>query len=340
MPYALSGAVQLQEGEMWTRIIVAGVLAVTSVPLAFAQSSPYPNKPIRWVVPFAPGGGTDVIARPIAQKLSEMLGQSILYDNRGGGGGIIAGEIVARATPDGYTLLVAAVAVMTVNVSLHAKMPFDPVKDFAPITKFATVPNMIAARASLPVRTVQELIDYAKANSRKITWAASGIGSPGHLGAELFARLANIHILNVPYKGAGPAVTALLTGEADLLLANPGVFLPHIKAGRLRGIAVASLKRVPTMPDLPTISESGFAGFESASWYGLAAPARTPAAIIALLHKETVSVLNQPEIAAQLIQDSAQPVGNTPQEFAQNIRDDIAKWARVIKEANIKLRAD
>ncbi len=336
MPYTLSGAVRLQESEMWTRTIVAGVLAVTSVPPGYAQSSPYPNKPIRWVVPFAPGGGTDVIARPIAQKLSEKLGQSILYDNRGGGGGVIAGEIVARATPDGYTLLVAAVAVMTVNVSLYAKMPFDPVKDFAPITKFATVPNMIATRASLPVRTVQELIDYAKANPRKITWAASGIGSPGHLGAELFARLANIHILNVPYKGAGPAVTALLTGEADLLLANPGVFLPHIKAGRLRGIAVASLKRVPTMPDLPTISESGLARFESASWYGLAAPARTPAAIIALLHKETVSVLNLPEIAAQLTQDSAQPVGNTPQEFAQNIRDDIAKWARVIKEANIK----
>ena len=304
---------------------------------AHAQKTSYPNKPIRWVIPFAPGGGTDVIARPVAQKLSERLGQSILYENRGGGGGVIAGEIVARANPDGYTLLVAAVGVMTVNVSLMPKMPFDPVKDFAPITKFATVPNMLVARAGFPARSVQELVDYAKANPGKTTWAVSGIGSAGHLAMELFRLKTGINVVHVVYKGAGPANVALLSNEADLLFANPGVFMPHIKSGRLRPLSVASLKRIPILPDVPTMNESGFVGFENGSWYGLAAPARTPAAIITLIHDETVKVLGLPEIVAQFGVDGAQAVGNTPQAFAQEIRDDIVRWGKVIKEANIKM---
>jgi tripartite-type tricarboxylate transporter receptor subunit TctC len=297
----------------------------------------YPNKPVRWIIPFAAGGGTDVIARPIAQKLSERLGQSIVYENRGGGGGVIAGEIVAKANPDGYTLLVAAVAVMTVNVSLLPKMPFDPVKDFAPITKFASVPNMLVARSSFPARTVGDVIDYAKANPGKVTWAVSGIGSAGHLGMELIRLATGIKVTQITYKGAGPAAIGLLSNEADLLLANPGVFTAHIKAGRLRGIAAASLKRIAILPDLPTLDESGFPGFENGSWYGLAAPARTPAPIIALWHREAVKVLNQPDILAQLTRDAASPVGNTPQAFAREIRDDIAKWAKVIRDANIRL---
>jgi tripartite-type tricarboxylate transporter receptor subunit TctC len=322
---------------MWKTINLAAVLTAISVSHAFAQSSAYPNKPMRWVVPFAPGGGTDVIARPVAQKLGERLGQSILYENRGGGGGLIAGEIVARATPDGYTMLVAAVAVMTVTVSLVPKMPFDPVKDFAPITKFASVPNILAARPAFPVRTVQELIDYAKASPGKVTWASSGTGSGGTLAMELFRLNTGIKVVHVPYKGAGPATVGLLSNEADLLFANPGVFMPHIRAGRLRPIAVASPRRISVFPDLPTFAESGFPGFESASWYGLAAPARTPTAIITLLHSEVVKVLNHPDILAQFALDGAQPVGNTPQAFSQEIRDDIAKWAKVIRDANIKM---
>jgi tripartite-type tricarboxylate transporter receptor subunit TctC len=322
--------------------IVAMWCAVASgaLPLHAAQSdtaASYPNKPIRWIIPFAPGGGTDVIARPIALKMSERLGQSIVYENRGGGGGLIAGEIVAKANPDGYTLLVAAVAVMTVNVSLLPKMPFDPVKDFAPITKFATVPNMLVVRSAIPVRTVQEVIAYAKANPGKVSWAVSGIGSPGHLGMELIRLTTGIKVTQITYKGAGPAVIGLLSNEADLLLANPGVFMATIKAGRLRGIAAASLKRIEVLPDLPTLHESGFPGFENGSWYGLAAPAGTPAPIIARLHGEAVKVLNQPEIVTQLTRDAAAPVGNTPQAFAREIRDDIAKWAKVIRDANIKL---
>lgn len=322
---------------MLRSIVVAAALAVTSTSHVFAQSSAYPNKPIRWVVPFAPGGGTDLVARPIAQRLTERIGQSILYDNRGGGGGVIAGEIVARAAPDGYTMLVAAVAVMTVNVSLFGKMPFDPVKDFSPITKFAGVANMLAARPVLPARNIQELIDYAKANPRKVTWAMSGIGSPGHLGAELFQRLAGISVTNVIYKGAGPAALSLLSNESDLLMANPSVFMPHLKSGRLRAIAVASPKRLTVLPDVPTFNESGYPGFESVAWYGLVAPARTPASIIRFMHEEVLKVLNQPDLITHLAQDGAYTIGNTPQAFAQEIRDEIAKWAKVIKDANIKL---
>ena len=302
----------------------------------FAQSGAYPNKPIRWVVPFAPGGGTDFVARPIANKLTERIGQHILYDNRGGGGGTIAGEIVARATPDGYTLLVAAVAVMTVTGSLQ-KLPFDPIKDFAPITKFAAVPNMLAARSSFPVSKIQDVTTYAKANPGKLRWALSGTGSAGTLSMELFRMATGIDIVPIPYKGAGPALIAVLSNEADLMFANPSVFLSHLTAGRLRAIGTASPQRMAVLPDLPTFHESGFPGFESLSWYGLAAPARTPASIIAFLHKETVAVLSQPDIIARLTQDGAFPVGNTPLAFAQEIRNETAKWAKVIKDANIKM---
>jgi tripartite-type tricarboxylate transporter receptor subunit TctC len=321
---------------MWMQMKCAALLTVLTVGQALAQGSAYPNKPMRWLIPFAPGGGTDVVMRPIAQKMSERLGQPILYENRGGGGGIIAGEIVARAAPDGYTMLIAAVGVMTVNVSLM-KMPFDPVKDFEPITKFASVPNVLAARAAFAPRTVQEVVDFAKAHPDKLNWASSGPGSAGTLTMELFRLNTKIKVAHIPYKGAGPANVALLSNEADLLFANPGVFMPHIKSGRLRPIAVANAKRISVLPDVPTFVESGFPGYESGSWYGLAAPARTPQAIITRMHEESVKVLSLPDIIAQLATDGASPVGNTPQAFGKEIRDDIARWARVIKAADIKL---
>ncbi len=310
-------------------------LLIISATHAWAQQAGYPNKPIRWVIPFAPGGGTDMVARPVAAKLTERIGQHVLYDNRGGGGGAIAGEIVAKATPDGYTLLVAAVAVMTVTGSLQ-KLPFDPLKDFAPITKFANVPNMLAARMSHPIVKVQDIVGYAKANPGKLRWALSGTGSAGTLSMELFRLNTGIDIVPIPYKGAGPAMIAVLGGEADLLFANPAVFMPHLTAGRLRALGTASLQRIGALPDMPTFHESGFPGFESLSWYGLAAPGRTPAAIVALLHKETVAVLNLPDIVSRITQDGGIPVGNTPQAFAQEIRNETAKWAKVIKDANIK----
>jgi len=320
---------------MTTCIKLAAILALAGASSALAQVGPYPNKPVRWVIPFAPGGGTDMVARPIAAKLTDRLGQQILYDNRGGGGGVVAGEIVAKAAPDGYTLLVAAVAVMTVTGSLQ-KIPFDPIKDFIPITNFASVSNMLVARAAAPISRVQDIVPYAKANPGKLRWATSGTGSAGSLAAEFFKQANNIDVILIPYKGAGPASLGLLTNEADLMFANPSVFLPHIKAGRLRAIAGAGPERIAALPDMPTLRESGYRDFESQSWYGLAAPARTPAAIIALWHKETVAVLKDPDIIARITQDGGVPVGSTPQEFARQIRDETAKWARVIKTAGIK----
>ena len=321
---------------MWKCISLVALITLIDASNAFAQTGHYPNKPIRWVIPFAPGGGTDMVARPIAGKLTDKLGQQILYDNRGGAGGVIAGEIVATANPDGYTLLVAAVAVMTVNVSLM-KLPFDPVKDFAPITKFAAVPNMLAARASFPASKVQDVISYAKANPGKLRWALSGTGSAGTLSMELLRLTTAIDVVPIPYKGAGPAMIGVLSSEADVMFANPAVFMPHLSSGRLRALGTASLQRITALPDMPTFNESGFPGFESLSWYGLAAPARTPAAIIALLHRESVAVLKQPDIISRITQDGGIPVGNTPQAFAQEIRNDIAKWAKVIKDTNIKM---
>ena len=321
---------------MWQRFGLVVVIMLMGALQAHAQEGRYPNKPIRWVIPFAPGGGTDMVARPVAAKLTERLGQQILYDNRGGGGGVIAGEIVANAAPDGYTLLVAAVAVMTVTGSLQ-KMPFDPLKDFAPITKFADVPNMLASRSTLPIARLQEVVPYAKANPGKLRWALSGTGSAGTLSMELLRLSTGIDIIPIPYKGAGPAMIAVVGNEADLMFANPAVFMPHIKGGRLRALGAASLQRIAALPDMPTFHESGFPGFESQSWYGLAAPARTPAAIIALWHRETVAVLNQPDIVARITADGGTPVGNTPQKFAQQIRDETAKWAKVIKDANIRM---
>jgi len=315
---------------------LAVMVASGVTPHAGAQHAPYPNKPMRWVIPFASGGGTDMVARPIAARITERLGQQIIYDNRGGGGGVIAGEIVARADPDGYTLLVAAVAVMTVTGSLQ-KLPFDPIRDFSPITKFANVPNMLAARPALPINRAQDIVTYATANPGKLRWALSGTGSAGTLAMEFLRLSTKIDIIPIPYKGAGPATFAIVSNEADLMFANPAVFMPHIQTGRLRAIGVASLQRMAALPDMPTFHESGFPNFESQSWYGLAAPARTPAAIITLLHRETVAVLKLPEIVARITQDGGAPVGNTPQEFARDIRSETAKWAKVIKDANIKM---
>ena len=322
---------------MRARIMVALLFALIGIAHALAQADRYPYKPIRWVVPFAPGGGTDVVMRPIALTLGDAIGQSILYDNRGGGGGVIAGEIVARAAADGYTMLVANPALMTINRSLLPSMPFDPLKDFAAITKFATTPNVLAAHPSFPARTLQELVEYAKANPGKINWASSGTGSGGHLAMELLRIKANIKVVHVPYKGAGPALVGLLGGNVDVLFAIPGVFMPHLKANRLRAIAIGSLERAAIMPEVPTMNESGFPGLQSGSWYGLVVPTGTPARIIKFMHAVSVKVLNSPDTIARLATDGVTAVGNMPEEFAQEIRDDTAMWAKVIKEAGIKL---
>jgi len=305
--------------------------------LAHAQAPKYPTKVVRWVVPFAAGGGTDVIARPIALAMGDLMGQPVAYDNRGGGNGMIAGEIVARAAPDGYTLLVGSPSIMTTNQHLYAKMPFDPLKDFVPIVKFANVPNLLIANPALPARSVQELIDYAKANPGKLNWASSGIGAGGHLALELVQIKAGIKVVHVVYKGAGPALIAVIGGDAQLLFGGPGVFMPHLKAGRVRALAIGSLQRIAILPEVPTLNESGLPGMETGSWYGLVAPAGTPAAVVKLINAAAVKVLNMPESGARLAADGAIVSGNTPEQFGQEIRAESAMWGRVIKQAGIKL---
>ncbi len=317
-------------------IALAGLLSLPLSFAALAQTAAYPSKPIRLLIPFATGGGADVVCRPFVQKLSDRLGQSIVYENRGGAGGVLAGETVARAAPDGYTLLVGAVSVMTVTGNLM-KIPFDPATDFAPITKIADVTSLLAARPGFTPRTLKEMVDYAKASPGKLIWGISGIGSAGHLAMERFRLEQNIDVTQVVYKGAGPGTLALLSNEIDIMSANPGVFMQHIKAGRLRAIAVSSAQRIAIFPDLPTYGEMGFPGYIHGSWYGLVAPARTPPAIINRLYGESIKVLKEPDIIAGFARDGGTPGGNTPQEFAREIRAEIAESAKVIKAAKIKL---
>lgn len=296
----------------------------------------YPTKPIRWVVPYAPGGGTDVVARPIALKLGEALGQPIVYENRGGGGGLIAGELVAKSQPDGYTLLVGSGNTHTFPTLLFDKVAYDPVKDYQTITNFVNAPNVLVAHPSFPAKTVKEIAAYGKANPGKISWASSGNGAGGHLALVLFAQQAGIKVVHVPFKGAGPAVVAMLGGETDLLFANTGVFLGHIRAGKLRPIAVAATSRLTLLPDVPSLHESGYSNFESSTYYGLLAPAGTPRAIINKLHGGLVKIIRAPDSLERLANVGAMPIANTPEQFAEYLRADVAKWAKVVKEHGIK----
>ena len=321
------------------RLLFVAWLATLGVTQVFAQTGAqggYPNKPIRWVVPYAPGGGTDVVARPLALKLGETVGQPIVYENRSGGGGLIAGELVAKSQPDGYTLLVGSGNTHTFPTLLFDKVAYDPVKDYIPITNFVNAPNVLVAHPSFPAKTVKEIVAYGKANPGKINWASSGNGAGGHLALVLFAQQAGIKVVHVPFKGAGPAVVAMLGAETDLLFANTGVFLGHIQAGKLRPLAVAATTRLPLLPDVPSLHESGYANFESSTYYGLLAPAGTPRAIINKLHSEMVKIINSPDSVKRLAGVGAQPIANTPEQFAEYLKQNVAKWAKVVKEHNIK----
>jgi tripartite-type tricarboxylate transporter receptor subunit TctC len=317
------------------RVTAVALFFVLGLPAAFAQGT-YPNKPIRWIIPYAPGGGTDVIARPLALKLGEVLAYPIVYENRSGAGGLIAGELVARATPDGYTLLVGAGNTHVFATLLYDKIPYDPVKDYAPITNFVEVPNLLVARANFAPKTIRDIVAYGKANPGKINWASSGNGAGGHLALVLFAQRVGINVVHVPYKGAGPATVAVLGGEADLLFANTGVFLSHIQAGRLRPIGAAAEKRIAVLPDMPTFAEAGYPNFISGSFYGLLAPAGTPRPIINKLNAELAKIINSPESIARLASVGAFPVANSPAQFAEYLKREVEHWGTIVKANGIK----
>jgi len=323
---------------MRNRTLVAALLAVAlPVTAAAAQSSApnYPNKPIRIVVPQSAGGSTDLTARLIAQKLSGALGQTVIVDNRPGAGSILGTDLVAKATPDGYTLLVVASSI-TINPSLHRKLPFDPVRDLAPVTQLSAFPNMLVVHPSFPVKTVRDLIALAKAKPGEINYGSSGTGTGTHLSAELFKYMTGVDMVHVPYKGGGPAVIALISGQVQLNFATIPSVLPHVRSEKLRAVAVTTIKRSPAAPQVPTIAESGVPGYDHGPWNGMLAPAKTPQAIIAKLNAEVAKIVHLPETAGALLHDGAEPVGNTSEEFAAVIRTETAKWAKVIKAAGIK----
>ena len=314
---------------------LAAFVLTLAAEAALAQS--WPAKPIRLVVPFAPGGSSEIIARSLAAPLSAQLGQQVYVDNKPGGAGNVAMEEVKRAPADGYTLILGHVGVLAVNPALFGKaLPYDPVKDFVPVSVVATVPNVIAVNPSLPVNSLADLVKVARAEPGKLNYGSAGNGSAGHLAMEYFKTQSKIDIVHVPYKGTGPMLTDLMGGQTQLTFNGVPPIIGHIKGGKLRAIAVGSAKRVPSLPDVPTIAESGYPGFETSQWYGILVAAGTPAAIVERLNKEIVAALAKPETTRRIVDDGGVAVGNSSADFAAMIDREAKKWGDVVRAAGVK----
>lgn len=316
---------------------VALLMCVTlsAIAPAHAQTGAgFPAKPVRLVIPYPPGGGTDTIGRPLAQRVGENLKQQMIVDNRGGAGGNIGMELVAKAPPDGYTLVLALTAQLAVNPALYKKLPYDPVKDFEPISLLATGPYILIVHPSLPARSLKELIALARARPGQLSYASSGNGSGGHLAAALLEMMAGIKMLHVPYKGGGPALVDLLAGNVQVLFNTYATSKPHIDSGRVRALAVSTAKRL-TGVDIPTIAELGLPGYDAGVWYAVLAPAGTPRDIITKLNSEFVRGLASAEMKSLLAKAAIEPIGSTPEELAKFMKDEIAKWGKVVREAKV-----
>jgi tripartite-type tricarboxylate transporter receptor subunit TctC len=309
-------------------IHAALALALSITSAAFAQA--WPTKPVRIVVPFLPGGTTDILARAIGFDLTKEWSQSIIVENRPGAGGNIGAEAVAKSPADGYTLLMGTVGTHGINPSVYQKMPYDAIKDFAPVTLVALMPNMLVVHPSVTVKSVGELIALAKKRPGRLTFASSGNGTSIHLSGALFETLAGVDMVHVPYKGSSPAVTDLLAGQVNMMFDNMPSALPHVKSGKLRALAVTSAKRSPAMPELPTIAEAGVKGYEASSWFGVLAPAGTPKDVVAKVNGAILKSLSTPDIKEKLSSQGAEPAGDTPEKFAAFIRAEIDKWAKVV----------
>ena len=312
------------------------LLALTTLVTAAAFAQAYPTKPIRMIVPFPPGGGNDIIARLVAQKLGSRLGQNVIVDNRAGANGIVGLSAVMQAAPDGYTLGIAAAGPMAVNPSLYDKLAYDPVKDFEPITNMVIYPLLLVTHPSVPAKTMPELLALARQKPGTLFFASPGSGNSGHLAGELLNSLAKVNTVHVPYKGQGPAVADLLAGQVQMLYSSIPSVLPLVQQGRLRAIAIGSEQRLSSMPAVPTIAESGVPGYEAYSWIGIVAPAGTPQPIITKLNQEIVQILKQKDVEAELLAQGAIAVADSPQHFGAYIKTEIAKWGAVVKSANIK----
>ncbi|HYC44179.1 MAG TPA: tripartite tricarboxylate transporter substrate binding protein [Burkholderiales bacterium] len=314
-------------------ILIAAVAAALSAAPAAAQT--YPAKSVRVIVPYAPGGNTDFTARAIAERLGPIFKQQVIVDNRPGGATNIGSEAVARAAPDGYTLLMGG-ASNAINMSMYNKLPYDTLRDFEPVILCVQGANVLVVHPSVPAKTLKELIALAKAQPGKLNFASSGLGSSNQMAGELLKVMAGINIVHVPYKGNAPAITDLLGGHVEMNFSGVPALVPHINSGRVRAIAIGSLKRFPALPDVPTFDESGLKGYEATTWFGLMAPAKTPKEIITRWNTEVDKILKSPDLSKRFINDGLEPKGGSPESFAKFIRAEIDKYARVVKAANIK----
>ncbi len=315
-------------------VLSAAFLTLTAGDV-LAQS--YPNKPIRFIVPFPPGGGADILARIVGEKLTKNWRQPVVIDNRPGGNGFIGAQIAAKAAPDGYTIYLGNSDHLTVNPCLYSKMPYDTVKDFAPVTPVAYQKLILIVHPTVPAASVKELISLAKSKPGQLNFASWGTGSVGHLTGELFKTMAGVDMVHIPYKGSSPAFTDLLGGQVSLMFATIAAGSPHVKSGKLRALAITGAKRSPALPDVPTVAEAGLPGFEIASWNGVFAPAGTPKEIVTKLNTEIVKILSMPDVNERLSALGAEPAGMTPEQFAAIIKADLNKWAKIAKDAGIRL---
>lgn len=310
-------------------------IAFGALAAGFAHAQPYPNKPIKIVAPFAPGGGTDFIARLIAQKLTEKLGAQVVVENKPGAGGNLGAEQAVRSPADGYTLLLVAGS-YTVNPSLY-KLTFDPVSDITPIIQLSQGPFIVAVHPSVPVKTLKELIDLVKKQPDKLSYASAGSGSITHLASAMFVDMAKLQIVHIPYKGTGPALNDAIAGNVQVLFGSPSTTIPHIKSGRLRALAVTTTKRIGAAPDVPTVAESGLPGYEVVLWHGLVGPKGLPRAIVERINTEANQILKVKEMDALLATDGVAPAGGTPEQFAATIKSDIERWGKIVKQAGVKV---
>jgi tripartite-type tricarboxylate transporter receptor subunit TctC len=311
------------------------ILALLASSGAAAQQ--YPVKPVRIVVGFTPGGGNDVISRLVASNLTAAFGRQFVVENRPGAGGMIAAELVAKSPPDGYTLFLAGVATHGINPNLQKNIPYDPIKDFDPVSLIASAPALLAVHPSLPARTVKQFIAFAKARPGQLNYASSGHGSSSQLAAELFNSMAGTKIQHVPYKGIGAASTDLLSGQVQVMFNAAAALLVHTRSGRMRALGIGSLQRIPAIPDIPTLSESGVPGYQSGSWYGFVVPAGTPRAIIDRLSRETAAAVKSPDISGKLAAEANLVIGSSPEEFSAHIKGELARIGKVIRDAGITM---
>jgi tripartite-type tricarboxylate transporter receptor subunit TctC len=319
-----------------SRLVVAALLAAATLQAGSAAAQAYPAKPIRLMVPFPPGGSTDIVARIVAQKLSAQLGQPLVIENRGGAGGTLGTAVTAKAAPDGYSLLVGSTSTHVVAPSVYAKLEYDPIKDFAPISLMAVTPYLLVVNPSVPAKTVKELVDLMKSKPGQLNYASAGVGSTTHLAMEMLKSVSDTYALHIPYNGNGPAGTAVVAGQVEILFGSLPALLAQAKSGRARAIAVGTPKRSASLPDVPTVAESGYPGFDASLWLALFAPAGTPAPIVERLQKEVAAAVRAPDTRETLDKNGAEPLTSTPAELAAMMKDGVGKYAKVVKAAGVK----